>query len=121
MVFGNVGGMAAFLGLVLKFLVERFGHLKLQAKLINKLYKQNKLSNYDKNKEGFESYLKGEIEISAPRYLEFRYIFREILCGCQCMRDKNSDWAKYYNKVNVGYDHLLTNLDVVNYVRRIKQ
>ena len=121
MVFGNVGGMAAFLGLVLKFLVGRFGHLKLQAKLINKLYKQKTASNYEKHKEGFESHLKGEIEISAPRYLEFRYIFREILCGCQCMRDKNSDWAKYYNKVNVGYDHLLTNLDVVNYVRRIKQ
>ena len=27
LVFGDVGGMAAFLGLVLKFFVEQFGHL----------------------------------------------------------------------------------------------
>jgi hypothetical protein len=37
------------------------------------------------------------------------------------MRDKKSDWATYYNKVNVGYDYLLPNLDLVNYTRRIKQ
>jgi hypothetical protein len=39
MVFGDVGGMAAFMGLALKFLVDRFADLQLRAELIKHLYK----------------------------------------------------------------------------------
>ena len=105
-VFGDVGGMAAFVGLFLAYLVERFGELNLRTNLISRLYKQNEATNYTKNKKGKEN-LRGEIQISPPDCLELMYLFKTVLCCCcPCFKVKNSDWARYMNKVDIGYDHL---------------
>jgi hypothetical protein len=118
-VFGNVGGMAAFVGLFFAFLVERFGELNLRTLLVGHLYKQDHATEYTVNKEGSKN-LKGEVEISPPKCLELRYFVRDVLCCC-CKCVFSASWAKYHRKVDAGYEHLLENLDVINFLRRIKQ
>jgi hypothetical protein len=58
MVFGNVGGMASFLGLVFKFLVGHFADLELRAEIVKHLFKQENTTK--KTKETGLNLLKGE-------------------------------------------------------------
>jgi DNA-directed RNA polymerase subunit N (RpoN/RPB10) len=119
-VFGNVGGMAAFVGLFFGWFVNRFAELNLRTIVIKSLYKQRVIDEFTTKKKDHEHY-KGEVHIAPPDNLECLWFYREVLCRClPCVKKMSPEWVRYHKKVDHGYEDLLYNLDVINYIRRIK-